>query len=216
MKRLIQQASILVLQSVCSAGMLFAEQRVKPGEDALLQAQFLGEQQELRQEIETLQRENKHRVADPSVKALELRRAEKRDEEALRSITPVAGNVLSPNEKAKVQLALNEFNEQLPEIKQTLKQASSNSPLPAMELKPLTVDAVLSASEKSETSGSASQLAASQMIMKRMQQAMTKASPEDRKQLKALLDAMAEEKDLPLPKNLPPAQKSQLLQKGAR
>jgi len=214
MKRPIQQISILILQSVCSAGMLFAEQRVRSGEDALLQAQFAAEQQELQQEMEALQRENRHRVTDPSVHALALRRAEKRDDEAFRN-TPATGNTLTPNEKAKVQLALNEFNEQLPEINAALKQASSNSPMPVMELKPLTVEGVLSGAEKSDVSGSASQLAVSQMIMKRMQQEMAKASPEERKQLKALLDATAEEKELPLPKNLPPPQKSQLLQKGA-
>jgi len=215
MKRLFQQIGILVLQSVCSAGMLFAEQRVRSGEDALLQAQFLAEQQALQQEMEALQRENRHRVTDPSVHALELRRAEKRDEEAFRN-TLATGNTLTPSEKAKVQLALNEFNAQLPEINAALKQASSNSPMPVMELKPLTVEGVLSGAEKSDVSGSASQLAVSQMIMKRMQQEMAKASPEERKQLKAILAATAEEKELPPPKNLPPPQKSQLLQKGAR
>jgi hypothetical protein len=209
MKRLIQQTSILIVQSMCSAGMLFAEQRVRPGDDARLQAQFIAEQQELQQEMENLQRENKHRVTSPSVNALEIQRAEKRADEAMRP-TSASGNALSPNEKAKVQLALNEFNEQIPEIKQALKQASSNSPLPAMELKPLTVEAVLSAAEKGDVTGSASQ-----MIMKRMQQEMAKVSPEERRQLKALLTAMAEERELPPPKNLPPLQKSQLLQKGA-
>lgn len=215
MKRLIQQISILVLQSVCSAGMLFAEQRVKSNDDTLLQAQFLAEQQTLQGEIENLQRENKHRITDPSVHALELRRAEKRDEEAFRS-TSATGNALTPNEKAKVQLALMEFNEQLPEINRALKQASSNSPVSLRELKPLTVEGVLSSAEKNDVTGSANGLATRQMIMKRMQQEMAKASPEDRKQLKAVLSAMAEEKELPLPSNLPPPQKSQLLQKGAR
>lgn len=215
MKRLIQHTSILIMQSMCSAGILFAEQRVRPGDEALLQAQFVAEQQALQQEMENLQRENRHRVKDSSVNALELRRAEKRDEEVMRS-TSATGNALIPNEKAQVQLALMEFNEQLPEINRSLKQASSNSPMPVMELKPLTVEAVLSAAEKDDGAGSAKGLAASQMMMQRMQQEMAKASPEDRKQLKALLAAMAEEKELPLPKNLPPPQKSQLLQKGTR
>jgi len=207
--------SIVLALSFCSAVKLFAEQRVRPGDETLLQAQFAAEQQLLQHEMDNLQRENKHRITDPSVKALELRRAEKRDEDTMRS-TSAMENGLTHNEKAKIQLALMEFNEQLPEINRALKQASSNSPMPVMELKPLTVEAVLSAAEKDDGTGSAKGLAASQMMMKRMQQEMAKASPEDRKQLKAVLSASAEEKEIPLPSNLPPPQKSQLLQKGAR
>jgi len=200
--------------SLCSAVTLLAEQRVRVEDIARLQAQAEMEMQDLQMQMERVQRENRHVVKEPAVNALELRRAEAQAEKALQ-VSSGQANPRAPEEKAKVQLALQEFNEQLPEINRALKQASSNSPMPVMELKPLTVEAVLSAAEKDDGTGSAKGLVASQMMMKRLQQEMAKASPEDRKQLNAVLSASAEEKEIPLPSNLPPSRHSQLVPKGA-
>lgn len=215
MKRLIQHASILILQSVCSAGMLFAEQRVRVEDVARLQAQAEMEIQELQMQMERVQRENRHVVKAPSVNALELRHAEAQAEKALQ-VSAGKANPRSPEEKAKVQLALQEFNAQLPEINRALKQASSNSALPILALKPMTAEGVFATAEKEESPVSANQLAANQIVLKRMQQEMAKADPETRRQIKAAVAQMmaGDEKPVPLPRNLPPPRHSQLVPKG--
>jgi len=209
MKTNVQQSSLVILLSLCSAGMLLAEQRVTPGDAARLQAQFRMEQQDLQCAMELAERENRHVVTEPSVHALELRRAEATAEQAPLPATTTF-NPRAPEEKAKLQPVLEEINSQLPEMNRSLKQASSNSTIKVRELKPLTFEAVLAAGDRDEGSGYARQL-----VQQRIQQEMTRADPEARRQLKALLAAMNEEKEIPLPANLPATQKSQLLPKGA-
>jgi hypothetical protein len=112
-------------------------------------------------------------------------------------------------------VALQEFNEQLPELNRALKQASSNSAVPMIVLSPMTAEGVFSAAEKEEVPVSANQLAANQIVLKRMQQEMAKADPETRRQIKNVLAMMAEGKELSQPKNLPLPLRSQLVPKGA-
>jgi hypothetical protein len=209
-----RQWSIVLMLSLCSAVTLFAEQRVRVEDVARLQAQAEMERQELQIQMERVQRENRHVVKAPAVNALELRRAEAQAEKALQ-VPSGKNNPRSPEETAKVQVALQEFNEQLPELNRALKQASSNSAVPMIVLSPMTAEGVFSAAEKEEVPASANQLAANQIVLKRMQQEMAKADPETRRQIKNVLAMMAEGKELSQPKNLPLPLRSQLVPKGA-
>jgi outer membrane PBP1 activator LpoA protein len=147
-----RQWSIVLMLSLCSAVTLFAEQRVRVEDVARLQAQAEMERQELQIQMERVQRENRHVVKAPAVNALELRRAEAQAEKALQ-VPSGKNNPRSPEETAKVQVALQEFNEQLPELNRALKQASSNSAVPMIVLSPMTAEGVFSAAEKEEVPG---------------------------------------------------------------
>jgi hypothetical protein len=217
MRFVIQQQSITLLLSLGSATMLFAEQRGKLADVEVFQNQAVMEMQTLQEQMEKVARENRHIVREPSVNALEVRRADEKADQAAAQASAGQRNPRSPEERAKLQLALQEFNEQLPEINRALKQASSNNVMVMAELKPMTAEKVLAASEAEGPSVSTGQMAGSQIITKRLQQEMAKADPETRRQIKGFLEMMTagDEAKPPRPRNLPPARQSQLFPKGA-
>jgi hypothetical protein len=215
--RFVIQQHVAILLSFGSAAVLFAEQRVKLADVEVLQNQAVMEMQALQVEMENVVRENRHVVKEPSVNVLEVRRAEAKAEQSSAQASVGQRNPRSPEERAKLQLALQEFNEQLPEINRALKQASSNNVMVMAELKPMSAEKVLAASEAEGPSVSSVQLAGSQIVTKRLQQEMAKADPETKRQIKGFLEMMAagDEAKPPRPPNLPPPRQSQLFPKGA-
>ena len=211
-----KQIGVLWMLSVGSAVMLSAQQRVTPSEAARMQRQFSKEMRELQTQMDNSLRENKHVVREAAVVEIEARkeREAKRGDKAVVKKTNV--NPRSPEEKAKIDAALKEFNARLPQINASLKQASSNSTMPRIALKPMTADNVLSSSGgKSGPGTTMDQQAVNQAINQRLQEEMKKMDPQTRNQMKSVLKAAEQGKPIPLPKNMPPQPQSQLLPKGS-
>jgi hypothetical protein len=80
----------------------------------------------------------------------------------------------------------------------------------------MTANDVLSSSGgKSGRGTTMEQQAVNQAINQRIQEEMKKMDPQTRNQMKAVLKAAEQGKTIPLPKNMPPEPKSQLLPKGS-
>ena len=211
-----KQIGVVWMLSIGSALMLCAQQRVTPSEAARMQRQFSREMRELQTQMDKSQRENRHVVREADVVEIEARKDQesKRQNKAIAKKTDV--NPRSPEEKAKINAALQDFNARLPQINASLKQASSNSAMPRMTLKPMTADEVLSsAGGKSGPGNTMEQQAVHQAINQRLQEEMNKMDPQTRNQMKAVLKAAEQGKPIPLPKNMPPEPRSQLLPKGS-
>jgi hypothetical protein len=211
-----KQIGVVWMLSIGSALMLCAQQRVTPSEVARMQRQFSREMRELQTQMDKSQRENRHVVREADVVEIEARKDQesKRQNKAIAKKADV--NPRSPEEKAKINAALQDFNARLPQINASLKQASSSSAMPRMALKPMTADEVLSsAGGKSGPGNTMEQQAVHQAINRRLQEEMNKMDPQTRNQMKAVLKAAEQGKPIPLPKNMPPEPRSQLLPKGS-
>jgi hypothetical protein len=215
MLRQAKQIKLSLMLSMGLAGGLCAQQGITAGEAARLQRQFSAEIRGLERQMEMEALERKHVVKDPSVVEGEIRtqQAAKRIEH--KSTRKQNVNPRSPQQKAEIDQALKAFNGRLPEINASLSQASSNSTLPKVVLKPMTSEGVLASSGGKGMSGrTAEQQAVNQMINKRIQDEMKKMDPETRKQMERVLKAAEQGKPIPLPPGMPPVQRTQLLPKG--
>ena len=210
-----KQIGVLWMLSVGSAVMLSAQQRVTPSEAARMQRQFSKEMRELQTQMDNSQRENKHVVREAAVVEIEARKEQEAKRESKAGVKKPTVNPRSPEEKAKIDAALQRFNARLPQINASLKQASSNSTVPRIVMKPMNADAVLSSAGGRSGSGkSMEQQAINQAINQRLQEEMKKMDPQTRNQMKRVLAAAEQGKTPPLPKNMPPEPRSQLLPKG--
>lgn len=210
-----KQIQLSLMLSMGLAGMVCAQKGVTPGEAARLQRQFKAEMRGLQNQMDVSQRERQHVVKDTGVAMLEAR--EKKEPLRIENTKEGKANVnpRSPQQKAQIDAALKDFNARLPQINASLSQASSNSTLPKIVLKPMTAEGVLASSGGKGMSGrSAEQQAVNQMINQRIQEELKKADPETRNQMKAVFKAAEQGKPLPLPPNVPPVQRTQLLPKG--
>jgi uncharacterized protein (DUF2267 family) len=216
-----KQIGMIWMLSVGSAVMLCAQQRITPSEAARLQRQLSKEMRELQTQIDNSQRESKHVVREAAVVEIEAQKAQeaKRENKAVvnkAAVKKANVNPSSPEEKAKIDAALKEFNARLPQINASLKKASTNSTMPRLALKPMTADEVLSsAGGKSGSGKTMEQQAINQAINQRLQEEMKKMDPQTRNQMKSVLKAAEQGKPIPLPKNMPPQPQSQLLPKGS-
>jgi len=210
-----RQMSVCVMLGMGWAGMLCAQQRIMPGDVARLRQQNAREMSELQTQMAVSQREQKHVVKDASVVALEAKKGQEANRMEKKGDPKKKGDPLSPEEKAKVAALLKEVNAKLPEINASMKQVFSNSTLPQIEMKPMNVDNVFSAVGGNASPGKTpEQQAILQAMQKRLQEEMKKMDPQARSQMKVVLKAAEEGKQIPLPPNLPPQQHSQLLPKG--
>lgn len=210
-----KKIGVLWMLGVGSAMMVCAQQRITPSEAARLQRQFSRDMREIQMQMDNTQRESKHVVREASVVEIEARREQEAKREGKKDVKRENVNPRSPEEKAKLNAALQEFNARLPQINASLKQASSNSTMPRIALKPMTADDVLSSAGGKNSSGKAmEQQAMHQAINRRIQEEMEKADPQTRNQMKAVLKAAEQGKPIPLPPNIPPQQQSKLLPKG--
>lgn len=210
-----KQIGLSLMLSMSLAEMICAQQGITAGEAARLERQFKAEMRGLENQMEVSQRERQHVVKDAGVAMLEAREKKEPHRMEIKKAGKPTVNPRSPQQKAQIDAALKDFNAQLPEINASLSRASTNSTLPKIVLKPMTAEGVLASSGGKGVSGrSAEQQAVNQMINQRIQQEMKKADPETRSQMKAVLKAAEQGKPIPLPPNVPPVQRSQLLPKG--
>jgi len=215
MLRQAKQIKLSLMLSMGLAGGLCAQQGITAGEAARLQRQFSAEIRGLEKQMEMEALERKHVVKDASVLKSEIRKQQEAKRIEHKSTRKQNVNPRSPQQKAEIDQALKDFNRRLPEINASLSQASSNSTLPKVVLKPMTSEGVLASSGGKAMAGrTAEQQAVNQMINKRMQEEMKKMDPETRKQMQRVLKAAEQGKPIPLPPNMPPAQHTQLLPKG--
>jgi hypothetical protein len=211
-----KQIGVLWMLSVGSAVLLCAQQRVTPSEAARMQRQFSKEMRELQTQMDNSQRESKHIVREAAVVEIEAQKEQEAKRENKAAEKKANVNPRSPEEKAKIDAALKEFNARLPQINASLKKASSNSTIPQLSLKPMTADEVLSsAGGKSGSGKTMEQQAVNQAINQRLQEEMKKMDPQTRNQMMAVLKAAEQGKPIPLPKAMPPQSQSQLLPKGS-
>ncbi|MEI7945377.1 MAG: hypothetical protein WCJ02_01710 [bacterium] len=211
-----KQIGMIWMLSVGAAVMLCAQQRITPSEAARLQRQLSKEMRELQTQTDNSQRESRHIVREAAVVEIEAQKAQESKRENKAVVKKANVNPRSPEEKAKIDAALKEFNARLPQINASLKKASTNSAMPRIALKPMTADEVLSSSGgKSGPGKTMEQQAINQAINQRLQEEMKKMDPQTRNQMKSVLKAAEQGKTIPLPKNMPPEPRSQLLPKGS-
>jgi hypothetical protein len=211
-----KQIGMTWMLSVGAAVMLCAQQRITPSEAARLQRQLSKEMRELQTQTDNSQRESRHVVREAAVVEIEAQKAQESKRENKAVVKKANVNPRSPEEKAKIDAALKEFNARLPQINASLKKASTNSTMPRIALKPMTADEVLSSSGgKSGPGKTMEQQAINQAINQRLQEEMKKMDPQTRNQMKSVLKAAEQGKPIPLPKNMPPEPRSQLLPKGS-
>lgn len=210
-----KQIGLSLMLSMGLAGGLCAQQGITSGEAARLQRQFSAEMRGLEKQMEMEALERKHVVKDASIVEGEIRKQQEAKRIEHKSTRKQNVNPRSPQQKAEIDQALKNFNARLPEINASLSQTSSNSTLPKVVLKPMTSEGVLASSGGKGMSGrTAEQQVVNQMINTRMQEEMKKMDPVTRNQMKAVLKAAEQGKPIPLPANLPPVQRTQLLPKG--
>lgn len=210
-----KQIGLSLMLSMGLAGMICAQQGITAGDAARLERQFKAEMRALDNQMEKSQRERQHVVKDAGVAMLEARENKEPRRIEHQKAGKATVNPRSPQQKAQIDAALKDFNARLPQINASLSQASSNSTLPKIVLKPMTAEAVLASSGGKGMSGrSAEQQAVNQMINQQIQQELKKADPETRNQMKAVFKAAEQGKPIPLPPGVPPVQRSQLLPKG--
>ena len=206
-----RQIELSVMLGMGLAGVLCAQQNITSGEAARLQRQFNGEMRELQTQMEVSQRERQHVVKDAAALEVEVRKQqEAKRKEPQRKVDP-----RSPGERAKLAALLAEVNAQLPEMNASLKQSFSNSTLQQVALKPLKGDDIFSTAGGVSSPGKLKeQQALSQMMRKRIEEEMKHMDPQARNQMKKMLKAAEHGKPIPLPPNVPPVQRAQLLPKG--
>lgn len=215
MLRETRQFCLAAMLSLSTLGMVHAEQAVRSGDIAHLQLQYANEMRDLQLEMERTQQANRHVVKDPSVVALEVRKAQAEQQEKKTSAKKTAVNPRSAEVKAEVAALQKEITAKLPSINAALKQNRATSKMPSIELVPLKMDSVFQATAGTASPGKLKdQQAFAQAINKRLQEEMKKMDPQTRKQVEAVLKAAGEGKPIPLPSAVPPRQHSQLLQKG--
>jgi hypothetical protein len=197
------------------AGTLGAQQRIMPSDVPRLRQQNAREMVELQALMGASQREQKHVVKDASVVALEAKREAEANRMEKKGDQKANRDPRSPEEKAKVAALMKDVNAKLPEINASMKHALSNSTLPQIEIKPMSVEDVFSSTGANAGLGKTTEKQAiKQAIQKRLQEAMKQMDPQSRNQMKAVLKAAEEGKPIPRPQTLPPQQHSQLLPKG--
>jgi hypothetical protein len=216
MLRKMRQTEASVMLGICLAGMLCAQQRITSSDVTRLQQQYAREMRELQSQKVVSQRESKHVVKVASVVEFEAKREQEANRMETTEDQKTKGNPRSAEEKAKMVSLMKEVNAKLPEMNALLKQASSNSTLSKIEMKPLKVDDVLSSVGGNGSTGKTlEQQTVQQAMQKSLQEEMKKMDPQTRSQVKALLKAAEEGKLISLPQAVPSRSHTQLLTKGA-